>query len=110
METNQNQLENQNQNENEVLLIENGSSSSSTLEGNNLEATIEDNVAKLDFLGPIIVNTDGTLSRIPNWSTLTKDEQLNTLRLIAKRNKIRMEILKQQQEQQEQENEEKNES
>eukprot|EP01038_Epipyxis_sp_PR26KG_P017083 gene17083-23500_t len=49
---------------------------------------------KLDHLGPIIVNTNGTLARIPNWNTLTEREQTNTLRLIAKRNKERMEYLK----------------
>jgi hypothetical protein len=48
---------------------------------------------KFDELGPIIVNSNGTLSRIPNWNSLTELEQNKTLRLIAKRNKQRISIL-----------------
>jgi hypothetical protein len=48
---------------------------------------------KFDKLGPIIINTDGTMSKIPNWEQLTEAERINTLRLIAKRNKIRKENL-----------------
>lgn len=44
---------------------------------------------KLDALGPIVLNSDGTTSRISNWSTMTEAEQRNTMRLIAKRNKKR---------------------
>jgi hypothetical protein len=46
---------------------------------------------KLDALGPMVVNTDGSLSRIGNWSEMTELEQQKTLRLIAKRNKKRAE-------------------
>jgi hypothetical protein len=88
----------------EILMIDNGEyndekrreddqAAASTI----IEATVDDHVAKLDFLGPIIINTDGTLARIPNWNSLTTSEQTNTLRLIAKRNKARIEILKQEQ-------------
>jgi uroporphyrinogen decarboxylase len=42
-----------------------------------------------DNLGPIIINTDGTMSRIPNWESLTESEQKNSLRLIAQRNQRR---------------------
>ena len=48
----------------------------------------------MEHLGPIIVNTDGSLRRIGNWDKLTKAEQDNTFRLIAARNKKRIEILK----------------
>ena len=48
------------------------------------------NGIKLDELGPIIVNLDGTLSRIPNWHEMTEGEQQKTLRLIAIRNKKRI--------------------
>lgn len=48
----------------------------------------------MDELGPIIVNTDGTLRRIENWAQLTKAEQLNTLRIVARRNKQRLEALR----------------
>jgi len=49
----------------------------------------------MDYLGPIIVNADGTLRRIENWDKLTKLEQDKSFRLIAARNKKRIEILKQ---------------
>jgi hypothetical protein len=93
----------------ELLMIDNGegSDAQTNAEVSLADATVEDNVAKLDFLGPIIVNTDGTLSRIPNWSSLTPNEQTNTMRLIAKRNRTRINILKQEEEEQEQRRESK---
>ena len=48
----------------------------------------------MDDMGPVIVNTDGSLRRIANWDTLSEQEQRNTLRLIAARNKRRIEQLK----------------
>lgn len=88
--------------EEELLMIDNGEGAQASAPNLALtDATVEDNVAKLDFLGPIIVNTDGTLSRIPNWNSLTSHEQTNTLRLIAKRNKTRMSLLQQQEEEEE---------
>lgn len=48
---------------------------------------------KLDHLGPIIVNTDGTLTRIANWGALTEQERQVALRRIAKRNRARREQL-----------------
>ena len=48
----------------------------------------------LDSLGPMVVNKDGTLSRITNWPEMTDKEQANTLRIIAKRNKKRLKDLK----------------
>ena len=44
---------------------------------------------KLDALGPIIVNSDGTTSRIVNWANLTERERQVALRRIAARNKER---------------------
>ena len=49
---------------------------------------------KLDHLGPMIVNRDGTLSRISNWEHMTDIERRNTLRILGKRNQLRMEALK----------------
>jgi len=49
---------------------------------------------KMDHLGPMVVNTDGTLSRITNWETMAEIEKKNTLRIITKRNKQRLEALK----------------
>ena len=40
-------------------------------------------------LGPIILNSDGSMSRIPNWKDMPKSEQEKTMRVIAKRNKSR---------------------
>jgi len=45
---------------------------------------------KLDDLGPMVVNSDGTLSRIANWSNMTEVEQARTLRVLSARNKVRL--------------------
>jgi len=45
---------------------------------------------KLDELGPMVVNTDGTLSRIANWKEMTDMERERTLRLLSARNKLRL--------------------
>lgn len=49
---------------------------------------------KLDHLGPMVVNTDGTMSRISNWEHMTEMEKQNTLRVLGKRNKQRLDALK----------------
>jgi len=55
---------------------------------------LEDNTTvKLDSLGPIILNVDGSMSRIPNWSSMPKHEQDTAQRLISIRNKKRKEAL-----------------
>lgn len=48
----------------------------------------------LDHLGPMVVNVDGTMSRISNWDKMAEIEKKNTLRIIGKRNKSRLEALK----------------
>ncbi|KAL1965128.1 hypothetical protein VTN77DRAFT_6041 [Rasamsonia byssochlamydoides] len=48
----------------------------------------------LDHLGPVVVNQDGTMSRIANWDKMTDIEKRNTLRVLGKRNRERMEALK----------------
>ena len=48
----------------------------------------------MDHLGPMVVNTDGTLSRITNWGNMAEIERINTLRIITKRNKERLEALR----------------
>lgn len=45
---------------------------------------------KLEDLGPMIVNTDGTLGRIPNWIEMLPDEKAKTIRLVSTRNKKRL--------------------
>ncbi|KAJ3302498.1 hypothetical protein HDV03_004921 [Kappamyces sp. JEL0829] len=49
---------------------------------------------RLDELGPVVVNEDGTLSRITNWHQLSESEQKNTMRVLAKRNQQRLGKLK----------------
>jgi hypothetical protein len=44
---------------------------------------------RLDGLGPMIVNSDGTISRIVNWGQFTDNERKNAIRLLLKRNKLR---------------------
>ncbi|KAL4245438.1 hypothetical protein ABKN59_009454 [Abortiporus biennis] len=45
---------------------------------------------KFDSLGPMVVNSDGTLSRIANWANMTELERERTMRVLAARNKIRL--------------------
>lgn len=47
-----------------------------------------------DHLGPLVVNKDGTTARITNWHAMTDDERQRTLRVISKRNRQRLEKLK----------------
>ncbi|PYI20935.1 hypothetical protein BO99DRAFT_401417 [Aspergillus violaceofuscus CBS 115571] len=54
---------------------------------------------RLDHLGPLVVNQDGTLSRISNWEQMTEIERTNTLRVLGKRNKSRMDAIKKEQNQ-----------
>uniref|UniRef100_A0A7S0CRF7 Uncharacterized protein n=1 Tax=Amorphochlora amoebiformis TaxID=1561963 RepID=A0A7S0CRF7_9EUKA len=58
---------------------------------------------KMDKLGPIVINSDGTLSRIANWHKMTKKEQETTYRVLVKRNNHRRAaLLKRQQEEKDQ--------
>ena len=49
-----------------------------------------------------MVNEDGSLSRINNWHEMADIEKENVNRILLKRNRARLERLKQQQQQQEQ--------
>ena len=49
---------------------------------------------KLDRLGPVILNTDGTTSRVANWDKLSEMEQKVALKRIGKRNLERREALR----------------
>lgn len=51
-------------------------------------------VSLADQLGPAVIHADGTISRIGNWACLTEAERRNTLRVLGKRNKIRLEALR----------------
>ena len=61
---------------------------------NNKPITPETNdQIKLDQLGPVVINENGTISRITNWASMSKQEQENTQRVIAKRNAKRLAVL-----------------
>jgi hypothetical protein len=55
---------------------------------------VDGDAVKLDHLGPIIVNEDGTMRRIVNWDLLTEREKQATFKRIAARNKKRVDALK----------------
>lgn len=61
---------------------------------NQLDLSQPGSTVTLDHLGPMVVNTDGTLSRIANWDGMTEIEKKTTLRVLGKRNKQRLEALK----------------
>jgi hypothetical protein len=48
----------------------------------------------LDHLGPIIINSDGTTSRILGWEEKSEEEKESVKRLVAKRNAKRLALLK----------------
>jgi hypothetical protein len=48
----------------------------------------------LDELGPIIINKDGSLRRITNWSELSPEERKHTKRRVSLRNHKRLGVLK----------------
>ncbi|MBE3045349.1 hypothetical protein IMZ48_22920 [Candidatus Bathyarchaeota archaeon] len=49
---------------------------------------------KLDHIGPLVVNHDGTMSRIGNWAEMSPPEKKNTLRILGKRNQQRLKKLR----------------
>lgn len=63
-------------------------------EAKELDLSSGEAAVKLNHLGPLVVNQDGTLSRISNWQQMTDMEKKNTLRILGKRNQLRMEALK----------------
>ena len=54
----------------------------------------QDNVLSLEALGPVVVNSDGSISRITKWSTLGAQEQARILRVLPARNARRLEALR----------------
>ena len=52
---------------------------------------------KLDHLGPLVVNTNGSLSRVENWAQMSELERTNTLRVLGKRNQVRLKALREKQ-------------
>jgi hypothetical protein len=62
-------------------------------EGKTQTLMVGGEAIKLDHLGPVVLNTDGSMSQINNWSQMTEQEQQTTLRMIGKRNQKRREQL-----------------
>ncbi|KAK4701778.1 hypothetical protein P7C70_g4453, partial [Phenoliferia sp. Uapishka_3] len=60
-------------------------------------------VSLFDQLGPTIVSAEGTLSRIGNWHEMDDAERMRVLRVLGKRNQIRLEGLRDAAEKQENE-------
>ncbi|KAI8870896.1 hypothetical protein GQ42DRAFT_162383 [Ramicandelaber brevisporus] len=56
-----------------------------------------DDRMRLEQLGPVVVNVDGTISRIDNWSEMSDIEKANVNRILLKRNKQRLAALAAQQ-------------
>ncbi|KAF9102979.1 hypothetical protein BGX29_003960 [Mortierella sp. GBA35] len=54
---------------------------------------------KLDILGPVVVNEDGTISRIDNWHEMADIEKANVRRILLKRNAARLARLRAEQDQ-----------
>lgn len=68
------------------------------------ESEFKDMTVQLTELGAIIINSDGTMSKVENWKELTSAEQAKTLRVIAKRNTRRKAALEAQEVQEVQQN------
>lgn len=68
--------------------------SSSDHSNTQLDVSNGGTTIKLDHLGPMVVNVDGSLSRISNWEAMADIEKKNTLRIIGKRNQARLEALR----------------
>ncbi len=64
-----------------------------TVEGSQVRQLVLGETMKMDELGPIIINSDGTTRRIANWDTLSPQEQASSWRLISARNKKRIQKL-----------------
>ena len=78
-----------------MLALPNAPANTAAAEGEDSATTVVVNgePLRLDALGPIILNTDGSTSRISNWTQMAEVERQRALRLIAKRNKKRREKL-----------------
>ncbi|KAF9424995.1 hypothetical protein BGZ94_007942 [Podila epigama] len=59
---------------------------------NQLEVNGKD--LKLDAIGPVVVNEDGTMSRIDNWAEMAEIEKSNVRRILLKRNEQRLKRLR----------------
>jgi hypothetical protein len=60
---------------NNELIANESSSSLSSSSSSDITTLKLGEVTVLDELGPIIINSDGTTTRISNWSTMTQQEK-----------------------------------
>lgn len=90
IENKQNQEQEQNQ---PPLALPDTSTASSESGAPKLDLSKDGGSVKLDHLGPMVVNTDGTMSRIANWELMSEMEKQKTIRVLGKRNKQRLEAL-----------------
>ncbi|KAH8677558.1 hypothetical protein BX600DRAFT_430903 [Xylariales sp. PMI_506] len=63
-------------------------------DGGAINLSVGGEGVKLDHLGPLVVNQDGTMSRISNWAEMSEIERQNTLRILGKRNQQRLKKLR----------------
>jgi hypothetical protein len=70
------------------------SSSSSSAKTGTTQLQVGGQGVKLDHLGPMVVNRDGTLSRIANWAQMSEGERGNAVRILGRRNQVRLEELR----------------
>jgi len=63
------------------------------LKSKKLNINSNDDTTSFDELGPLLLNADGTLSRIKNWQELSDAEKQKAAKMVAKKNKQRKEQL-----------------
>lgn len=59
-----------------------------------LDVSGEGTTVKLDALGPLVVNRDGSMGRVSNWVEMTGFEKESTLKVLGKRNQARLAALR----------------
>jgi hypothetical protein len=80
----------------QVAIVDPDSTTENIVPSSASEDGSSENGIAYDEMGPIIINTDGTMARIPNWKEMTETEQQQAFRLIRKRNARRKAALQQQ--------------
>ncbi|GAB5354337.1 hypothetical protein AAMO2058_000110100 [Amorphochlora amoebiformis] len=54
------------------------------------EIKVGESTSLYDLMGPLVVNEDGTVGYLKNWREMSEPEKRTTLRLLTRRNRIRM--------------------
>merc|ERR1711939_457971 len=79
----------------ELLLLEAPSEKQPATDAIKLDVGSGEAASLYDRMGPTVVNSDGTLSRIANWAEMTPPERERILRVLGSRNKLRLDAKKQ---------------